>query len=223
MRELRAQIRAAHILAIGLTTGKILGVLVVAAIAFRLVRRVSYALEAYVQKTMLQVAEADAPAPNEESSLFSSDHRVNYQATIRRWFHLLERFAEAAIVLGVVWFGGHIAGFPRVSSFAAIVLRIVTIVTLARLLTLSCRTISYGLAYLGNRHLGHGKFQRYWERVTRLIPFGERCFDAAVYITAASMCVRELDFIAFVATYGTNIVKCIGIFFSTRLVALGKA
>jgi small conductance mechanosensitive channel len=49
------------------------------------------------------------------------------------------------------------------------------------------------------------------------MPFGERCFEAAVYITAASMCVRELDFIAFVASYGTAIVKCIGIFFATRV------
>ena len=75
---------------------------------------------------------------------------------------------------------------------AALLVRILTIVTLARLLTLSCRTISYALASVGDRHLGAGKFRRYWERVTRLLPFGERCFEAAVYIMAAAMCVREI-------------------------------
>ena len=59
--------------------------------------------------------------------------------------------------------------------------------------------------------------ERYWERVTRLLPFGERCFEAAVYIMAASMCVRELEFIAFVASYGDKIVKCIGVFFGARV------
>jgi len=31
------------------------------------------------------------------------------------------------------------------------------------------------------------------------------------------MCVRELEFIAFVASYGDKIVKCIGVFFGTRV------
>ena len=51
----------------------------------------------------------------------------------------------------------------------------------------------------------------------RLFPFGERCFEAAVYVTAASMGVRELHFIAAVADFGPKVVQCIGIFFTTRV------
>jgi hypothetical protein len=39
-----------------------------------------------------------------------------------------------------------------------------------------------------DRHLGNSQYRRYWERVTRLFPFGERCFEAAVYVSAASLC-----------------------------------
>src|SRR5205807_5626448 len=60
-------------------------------------------------------------------------------------------------------------------------------------------------------------FQRYWERVARLFPFGERCFEAAVYVAAGSLCVRELSFIAVIADFGDSIVQCIGIFFVTRV------
>src|SRR5207244_4318986 len=71
---------------------------------------------------------------------------------------------------------------------------------------------------LGHQHLGDGQYHRYWERIARLVPFGERCFEAAVYVSAASLCVKQLDFIAFVATYGPSVVECIGIVFCTRVI-----
>src|SRR5262249_852671 len=67
------------------------------------------------------------------------------------------------------------------------------------------------------RYLANGAFQNYWERVRRLFPFGERCFEAAVYVTAASMGVRELHFVTGVADFGPKLVQCIGIFFTTRV------
>ncbi|HZT83056.1 MAG TPA: mechanosensitive ion channel family protein, partial [Gemmataceae bacterium] len=70
---------------------------------------------------------------------------------------------------------------------------------------------------LGTRYLGRGRPQRYWERVVRLFPFGERCFEAAVYILTASRAVGELHFIAVVADFGPRLVECIAIFFGTRV------
>jgi moderate conductance mechanosensitive channel len=206
-----ARVTGAHILAFGLTLGKLVAIAVLAAIAIRVARWGVVILRAFVQKYLPH------PRPEAPSDVGHADHQVNYQATVRRWFFILERFAMTAIVLGAVWFAGRAADWSKVAVVAALLLRILTIVTLARLLTLSCRTISNALVCAGDRHLGQGKFQRYWDRVTRLLPFGERCFEAAVYIMAASMCVRELEFIAFVASYGDKIVKCIGVFFGTRV------
>src|SRR5262249_39501073 len=87
----------------------------------------------------------------------------------------------------------------------------------ARLLTLGCRTMFHIIANVGNRHLEKGNLHRYWERIVRLFPLGERCFEAAVWISAATYCAEALSFIAFVSKFGTGIVQCIGIFYGTRV------
>ncbi len=47
------------------------------------------------------------------------------------------------------------------------------------------------------------------ERVRRLFPFGQRCFETAVYVYAASLAVPgELAFIASVADYGSARFLC---------------
>ncbi len=216
LRTWYAQLTGAQILTFGLTLGKIVVVVVLAVVTFRAIRWGSAVLEAFV---LNYLPRGVSPPPEDGPRLAQpqSEHQVNYEATVRRWFFIVERFAMIAVVLGGVWFAGRVADLTKVDVVAALLLRILTIVTLARLLTLSCRTISTALASVGDRHLGQGKFERYWDRVTRLLPFGERCFEAAVYIMAASMCVRELEFIAFVASYGDKIVKCIGVFFGTRV------
>src|SRR5262249_46215028 len=127
-------------------------------------------------------------------------------------------FLVVAVFLTGFWIAGHILQLQAyVDPAVGFLLRMLAIVMAARPLTLACRTILHAIASLGNRHLSQGRFQRYWERFIRLFPFTERCFEAAVYIMAASMIVRELEFIAVIATIGPRIVQCIGIFFVTRM------
>ncbi len=187
----------AELLAVAGAGVKLLALALGAWFAVRSVRRLWPVLEA-------QMSAAAGNAPNAE--------------TVHQWFLLLERYAIAVIrlfalgaacqVIGLGEFAGPIVGF---------LLRILTILVVARLLILSCRVLFQTVASLGDRYLKNGPFQRYWERVTRLFPFGERCFEAAVYVTATSMGVRELHFIAAVADFGPKIVRCIGIFFTTRV------
>jgi small-conductance mechanosensitive channel len=78
--------------------------------------------------------------------------------------------------------------------------------------------VSHKIAELGDRHLRmRGPIHHYWERIDRLLPFGVHCFEAAIYVWALSLCVRELHFIAFVADFGPSVVQCIGILFGTRV------
>jgi small-conductance mechanosensitive channel len=209
-----SRVTTAHLFAVGITVGKLVLVAVAAGVVFRLVRRTMARFEGYLHEQLLP----RLPAPSAiHSDELPSNHHHNYQKTVRELFVTLQRYLLATILLGGVWAGGWFADLARIDHVAGLLMRILTILTAARLLTLSCRTISCVTAGLGDRHLGQSKFQRYWERVQRLFPFGERCFEAAVYISAASMCVRELEFIAFVASYGHKIVKCIGVFFGTRV------
>jgi len=138
---------------------------------------------------------------------------------LQRWIGLLERYAITILILAAAWCAGQILGIVHFADkVIGFVFRVATIVSVSHLLILSCRTLSYLLCSLGNKRLGSGQFQRYWERIRRLFPFGERCFEAAVYVTAAWLCVREFKFIAVVADFGPRIVQCIGIFFGTRVV-----
>src|SRR5207302_14472 len=171
-----SQLTGAHFLAFGLTLGKVVVVTVLAVVAFRAIRWGSAFLEAFVKQHLPRPTPVEADASPADGP--HADHQVNYEATVRRWFFIFERFGMLAVVLGGVWFAGRAAELHKVEVVAALLLRILTIVTLARLLTLSCRTISNALVSLGDRHLGQGKFRRYWDRVTRLLPFGERCFEA---------------------------------------------
>ena len=134
------------------------------------------------------------------------------------WFSLLERYATAALLLGLIALFGLMLGVERFTQpLVEFLLRVVSIVVIARLLTLAFTALSDPLIALGNRHLAESLFTHYWERLARLVPFAQRCFEWAVYVSAASLIVRELSFVAFVAAYGANAVKCIGIFFGARV------
>lgn len=144
--------------------------------------------------------------------------RPDNEDTLQTWFSLLERYGVAAIRLWALWMAGKVVGLEDFSDCTfGFTLCVLSILVIARLLTLAFRVLSRSCMDLGDRRLGTGQFRHYWERISRLLPFGERCFEAAVYISAASLCVRELRFIAFVADFGPRIVECIGILFTTRV------
>ncbi len=143
----------------------------------------------------------------------------NNGAVLRHWFVLLEGFGLTAVRLGALLAAFHVVGLGHFGdATVGFVLHVLSILVVARLLTVACRTLSHTLAEYGERRFKKTAFRRYWERVTRLFPFGERCFEAAVYVSAASLCVRELHFIEFVADFGPLVVQCIGIFFCSRVV-----
>jgi small conductance mechanosensitive channel len=145
--------------------------------------------------------------------------QAGHEEALTHWFKVLERFAVVAIRLAALWAAGRVVGLGDwADDVFGFVLRVASIFVVTRLLVLACRALSRTAADIGSRHLSKGKFRRYWERLLRLFPFGQRCFEAAVYVTAASLCVRELAFIAAVADLGPKVVQCIGIFFGTRVV-----
>jgi small conductance mechanosensitive channel len=140
------------------------------------------------------------------------------EACLRSWFFLAERYGVVAVRLLGLWGMGQVVGL---GDFAAVTigfaLHLTTILVGARLLTLACRVLTRTIADAGDRHVGKGHLLRYWERITRLFPFGERCFEAAVYVTAASLCVKAVHFIPGVADFGPRVVTCIGILFGSRV------
>jgi small conductance mechanosensitive channel len=187
----------AELIATAVAAGKLLALTLVSWFAVRSVRR---------WWPMLQ--------PRMTASIGSAAHAE----TVHQWFLLLERYAVVAIRLVALWAACQVVGLGELAGpILGFLLRMFTILVLARLLILSCRVLLQTSANLGDRYLGRGAFRHYWERVRRLFPFGERCLETAVYVTAASLAVRALHFIAAMADFGPKLVQCIGIFFTTRV------
>lgn len=131
---------------------------------------------------------------------------------------LLERYAVAATILLSLLSAGWILSIDELTNPAlGFALRVTTILVVARLMTLGFQTFAKPLTTYGDRRFKQGRFTHYWERLARLLPVGQRCFEMAVYISAAVLSVHELHFVGFVAEYGEKVVKCIGIFFGTRV------
>jgi small conductance mechanosensitive channel len=135
---------------------------------------------------------------------------------LQRWFALLQGVLVALVWLLALDAAGRVLGLG-VSSLLGLLTLFVAILAAARLTTQACRILSAPLVDYGERHLGQGPFRHYWERVARLVPFGLRILEAAVYVLAASRCVREWDFLASLAAFGPKIVHCLAILFATRV------
>jgi small-conductance mechanosensitive channel len=218
------QLTSAHLMAFGVMLGKLVLLALGVTVAFRLIRRLRVVLEAQVHHHLPKLvhpevgpqAGANVPLPGDPERP-DAQRRQHLEETIRRWFSMLERFGMVLALVAGLWLAGRIVAIPHADGWAKLVLNIMTYFMVARLLTLGCRTMFHVLANIGNRHLAKGHFHRYWDRIVRLFPFGERCFEAAVWIFAASQCAEALSFIAFIARFGTDVVQCIGIFFGTRV------
>jgi small-conductance mechanosensitive channel len=222
-QEGSSQITVAQLTNWGIVLGKLVALAVGIALAFRLIRRLRVFLEMYVHHHLPKHVQPEGSGAIPALSLAGKGDATNtapthLEETIRRWFSLLERYLLLLTLLGGFWLAGNVVGFAGTDSWGALVLQIITYFMVARLLTLACRTIFHVFANLGNKHLDKGHFHHYWERIVRLFPLGERCFEAAIWIFAASQCAGALEFIRFISEYGHKIVQCIGIFFGTRVV-----
>jgi small conductance mechanosensitive channel len=221
VRTWYSQLTARDIVALAVALGELALVGVGMFFGLRLIRRGTPYLEHFALQHLPHRAHPDAAPVGATAAPERDEPQDSNDRTVKHWFHLLERLAVCTLFFTAILLAGHIVHLSvPVDMVVGFAIRMLAIVMVARLLVLACRTIFRALTELGNRHLGQGKLTRYWEQVTRLFPFGEKCFEAAVYISAASLCVAELSFLKVLAetTLGPRIVLCIGIFFITRVV-----
>jgi small-conductance mechanosensitive channel len=191
------QLTPEHFLHLGLAAGGVAVLLIVTTGVVRILRRLTPLLESYTLSRL---------------------GTLQNETQLKRWCGLCETFVVFSLRLTALWAAGWLIGLGTWADAAfGFVLRVVGIVAVARLLTLACRATTHLVADHGTKQFVRTPFHRYWERITRLFPFGVRCFDAAVYVSATSLIVRECHFISMVADFGPRVVRCIGIFFCTRV------
>jgi small conductance mechanosensitive channel len=210
LRDWYRNLTVAELTSIGFRCALAAGAFIAAWASVRTARRLWPALEETVTRWV-------GPSSNEKV--------VRRISTILRWYTIV------VIRLAALWFSARLLLLEQpFDGVFGLVMRVFTFLALARLLTLSSRILLRIITDAGDRYLAGAKFQHYWQAITRLFPLGERCFDAAVYVTAASLCLIEFHALAtIVQRFSPRIVECIGILFLTRVlielfqVLLGEA
>jgi small conductance mechanosensitive channel len=212
VRTWYAQFSAEEVFDAGLHGAAVLATLAAAWCAVRTVRRLRPALE--------RLAARWAGQPEGD-------------ATLGHFFRLLHNYVTTVIRVTALWAVLRLVGVgPITDTVYGHLVRILTVVVAARLLALSCRIVFRNLQALGNSLLGEGPYHRYWQRAEQLVPLAEHCFDAAVYVVAGSLCLRQvlpllqwgdtpsvvITFLIEALQHTTKVVVCIVIFFGTRLV-----
>ena len=225
VREWYARLTAEQLIELSITGVKLIVLAIGVNVTFGLVRRVKSRLERYTlhllhltttetPSTATDAAAVDVPAVDPSVAA----ERAYQEDTIRHWFFLLERFVLATVFLTGLWLAGYVLAWRAVDTAVAFGMYLLAVVMLARLATLACKTILHAVAKMGDRHMETSPhFRLYWERLTRLFPFGQKCFEAAVYVYATSLCVHALQWIDQVDKFGERLVSCIAIFFVTRM------
>jgi len=212
--EWRDQLSREDWILAGYHLGIVLGILLAAWVGSRFVRR----LRPLLEKRLL-----------DRLGCPENEQRLARLAT------LLARYGAASL-----WFVA-LAAIDRIEQLGSqfqhgvhLAFRLFGIVVVAHVLPLLLKSISPNVASIGTRLLGRTRFHRYWERVARLFPLGERCFEYAVYIHAANVVVMMLNLLSVVEWFTSQplgaagqtaawhfphaLVRCIGIFFAARVV-----
>lgn len=192
-----ARLTVSDLFTLVLRAAGVAAVLVTGWAAVRLLRRLRPAWEAYLVRWF---------------------GRSETEAPLQKWLALLGLYVEMAARLATA--GGvvlAVGGRGWLLTAIGVVFAVGSILCGARLASLAGPVFVRLITERGDRALGSGAALLYWERIKRLLPFGQRCFEAAVYVWAAAQCVHILHFVPVVHDFGEQLVKCIGILFATRV------
>jgi small-conductance mechanosensitive channel len=182
---------------IGFRLGLALGSLVVAWFATRIVRQLGPRLETWAA-----------------SGIWWQDS----DGTLAAWRRVAQSYVVLLLRLAALWCVGNSLGAAKWTDRGVeFLFRVLSIIMVSRLAALTARLGAEATRTWGDQQILRPSVRLYWERLARLLPFGERCLEAAIYVLAAAHVFDAFYFIESVAAFGPHVVKCIGIFFATRV------
>jgi len=181
----------------GIAIAKVAGLMVVAGVLLRYLRRL-------VSFLCARVKEFEGLRANDESieKLFGS---LGFTISIGTW---LTVFALSAVWLGLP---------ALLYNGLLLVLRIFLIVAVAVLIWRAVGALIDSADALSEKYVAKTKFTSAYKRLRPLIPLLRRSIEYAIMVTAATLVIMQIEAIAGLAEWGPRIIQLIGIVFMARV------
>lgn len=104
--------------------------------------------------------------------------------------------------------------FPEfLTNYLYIGLKAYVIIVIGLLIIRAVSAMIDTIDYLGTKHSNPNNVTRFYERLRHLVLLFKKCLEYVIYVGIATVIVREIDFLAWTAVYGSIILKIIAIFF----------
>lgn len=104
-----------------------------------------------------------------------------------------------------------------IPQYLYILLKIYAIIAVGLLIFKGVATIIDSLEALNSKYNRKDNLLRLYNRLEHLIPFLKRCLEYVIYVCMATLIIQQVELVASLAPYGTQIVKIIGIVFMSRV------
>ncbi|MEA3494052.1 MAG: mechanosensitive ion channel family protein [Candidatus Margulisiibacteriota bacterium] len=180
----------------GIGIAKIIGVIILATVAVRILRKVLNNVEARAK------AWEGIKANDESIELFS---------------HSLSRIMANGIWLLVFVFAVWTLPYLSfLSPYLFLIFKVYIIISLGSLAVGSVAVIVDSLDALSVKYSSPDNFLSFYEHVRELVPLFRSSLEYIIYVTVATLVVMQVEFVAPLAKYGPKIVQVIGIFFLAR-------
>jgi small conductance mechanosensitive channel len=182
----------------GVAVLQVLGLLLLAALVLRWLRRGIAAAGGWA-KGLGQIRAND-------ESIDAFVRSLSAIATNGAWLFVL---ARSAAILRLP---------DAVTGALTVLFKIYLTVTLGLLVVRGIDALVDSVEGLTARHLEAGQLRRFYERLRQLIPLAKRCLEYVIYVYVATLVALQVEVIAPLAPYGHSLVRVIGIFFLARVV-----
>lgn len=181
----------------GIGIAQIIGIIILATIAVRIIRNV--------------IGKAEAKAKDWEGIKANDE-------SIELFSHSLSRIMINGIWLLVFVFAVWTLPYLSfLSQYLFLIFKTYIIISLGSLAVGSVAVIVDSLDALSVKYSSPDNFLSFYEHVRGLVPLFRSSLEYIIYVTVATLVILQVEFIAPLARYGPKIVQVIGIFFLARV------
>jgi moderate conductance mechanosensitive channel len=104
-----------------------------------------------------------------------------------------------------------------VPKYLYITLQVYLTISIGLLIVKAISAIVDTLDALNLQHSSPDNILRFYDPLRHQIPLFKKCLEYVIYVTIATLVVKEVEFIAWIANYSPQLIQIIGIFFFTNV------